>query len=122
MRTQGTPTADILFWHGETLSCPDADEQVYDPFRATVRCRGADGRKHSFETVLDSFSRRGLCVRLSREMREGARLFAVVSLSEQSDGEGAPLRVAVRGTVSRVEKRPSRAYGLAVRITGYRLL
>ncbi|HLL76957.1 MAG TPA: hypothetical protein VK421_17005 [Pyrinomonadaceae bacterium] len=121
MQTQGSATADKLFWHGDT-PCPGADEQIYDPFRATVRCKGADGRRHSVETVLDSFSRRGLCVRLSREMKEGERLFAVVSLSDQKDGEVAPPRVAVLGTVLRVEKRPSRAYGLAVKITRYRLL
>ena len=121
MQTQGSATVGELFWHGDT-PCPGADEQVYDPFRATFRCRGADGRKHSVETVLDSFSRRGLCVRLSCEMKEGERLFAVVSLSAQESSEAAPIRVAVRGTILRVEKRPSRAYGLAVKITRYRLL
>ena len=96
--------------------------QLYDPFPASIRGVDAGGESFLVETVLDSLGPGVLQVRLGREVREGARLFALIRLSDAAPAGGALLRLAVRGVAARVERRQSRAYCVTVSITSRRLL
>lgn len=104
------------------ISHPGGDSQIFDPFRASVRGKDANGKDFCAETILDSFGYEWLCLRLVREVKEGARLFAIVHLSDEKVGTMPPLRVAVRGIAVKVERRLSQAYSVAVRITRHRML
>jgi hypothetical protein len=95
--------------------------RVSGPYPALVRGVGAGGERFKEDTAVDNLSARGLYVKLKREVAQGAKLFLVVQLSGGSD-ELPPPRVAIRGTVARVDPRSEKGYGLAVIISRHRFL
>jgi hypothetical protein len=82
-----------------------------------VRLRGFDesGLKFGASSLVDNISSGGLYLQLSRPVAAGSRLFAVVGIAS-----GA--RIAAKGDVTRVERRPHGLCGVAVRFTQTRLL
>jgi hypothetical protein len=95
--------------------------RISGPYPALVRGVSASGERFKEDTVVDNLSARGLYVRLGRTVAQGAKLFLVVQLSAGPD-ELPPPRVAIRGTVARVEPKSEDGYGLAVIISRHRFL
>ncbi len=96
-------------------------QHIYDPFKATVRGTAFNDERFTVETILDSFSTRELSMRLSKRVEEGARLFIVVQLSDADGEDFKPMRVALRGVVERVERKPSNIYQVDVSFRRYRM-
>ena len=84
--------------------------------------RGVTAAGHAFElhTTLENISGGGLYVLLPEPVQVGARLFLVVRLAAK--GCMRETRVAVRGTVVRVEPHASGGYGVAVAVRRHRFL
>ena len=82
-----------------------------------VWLRGLDesGLKFRANSLVDNISSGGLYLQLSRPVSVGARLFVVVGMVS-----GA--RIAAKGEVARIERRPHDLCGVAVRFTQTRLL
>lgn len=95
--------------------------RISGPYPALVRGAGASGERFNEETFVENLSAGGLYLKLEREVAEGARLFLVVQLAT-GPGDFPPPRVAIRGSVARVDPRPEGGYGLALVISGHRFL
>lgn len=93
------------------------------PSWAKIRGANADGI-FEVQTVIDNISAGGFYVRLLSEVEVGARVFCVfgfTSYPASIQAKEAP-RLAVRGSVLRVEPLAGGVYGVAVRILNYRFL
>ena len=92
------------------------------PFPAMVR--GVNASEEAFETNthLHNLSRGGLSLRLEQLVKQGAKLFILIQLAAPETQDAEAPRVAVRGTVLRVERQSNGPYNVAVAITQYRFL
>jgi hypothetical protein len=95
--------------------------RIDGPYPALVRGAGTNGERFSEDTFVENLSARGLYLKLEREVAEGTRLFLVVQLAT-GPGDLPPPRVAIRGSVARVDPRPEGGCGLALVISGHRFL
>jgi hypothetical protein len=95
--------------------------RISGPYPARARGRDAGGKRFDEDTFVDNLSARGLYLRLERAVEQGAKLFLVVQLATGPD-DLPPPRVAIRGSVARVDQRPEGGHGLAVIISGHRFL
>lgn len=95
--------------------------RVCTPAALKLRWRGGN-RRSEVATIIDNISAGGFSVRLMQTPQPGARVFALVEFppSGESGIEGA--RLAVRGSVVRVEGLPGGASGVAVKIINHRFL
>lgn len=99
-----------------------AKARVRTPFPATVRGTNADGESFETDTHLNNLSAGGLHLQLAQPVKEGVKLFIIVWLAPAPSSEVSTPRVALRGTVLRVEPAADGAYGVAVAITSYKFL
>jgi len=90
------------------------------PFPATVRGTEPGGKRFQHVTRVDDISHDGLHMVLPVRSKVGARVFAVVRMSESDSAPAAKL--AVRGVVVRVAARPDGRVGLGVRFACWRFL
>ncbi|HYP25302.1 MAG TPA: hypothetical protein VE262_01170 [Blastocatellia bacterium] len=95
--------------------------RISGPYPALVRGRAADGARFEEDTFVDNLSARGLYLKLGQAVAQGAYLFLIVQLATGPD-DLPPPRVAIRGSVARVEPKPEGGYGLAVMISRHRFL
>ena len=95
--------------------------RISGPYPARVRGRAADGARFDEDTFVDNLSARGLYLKLEHAVAQGAKIFLVVQLATGPD-DLPPPRVAIRGSVARVEPKPGGGYGLAIMISGHRFL
>jgi hypothetical protein len=97
--------------------------RIYEPF--PVRVSGVDDRGNRFEieTVLDNLSGSGLYLRMGPQVNPGDTLGVVICFTPPS---GLKLstgpRVAVRGTVTRVEGQQDGRTGLAMHFKSHRFV
>ena len=87
-----------------------------------VRGVNANGEAFETDTHLNNLSRGGLNLKLGQPVKKGAKLFIIMWLAAPESLDAEAPRVAVRGTVLRVEPRSSGPYNVAVAITNYRFL
>ncbi|MFN2499933.1 MAG: PilZ domain-containing protein [Pyrinomonadaceae bacterium] len=99
-----------------------AKARLRTPFPATVRGVNINGEAFESETHLNNLSAGGLHLSLEHPVTEGSKLFVIVWLAPAPSTEVATPRVAVRGTVLRVEQILGGAYGVAMTITHYKFL
>jgi hypothetical protein len=90
------------------------------PFPVTVRGTEPGGKRFQHATRVDDISHEGLHVVLPVAPDVGARLFAVVRMSESDSAPAATL--AVRGVVVRAAGRPDGCVDLGVRFACWRFL
>jgi hypothetical protein len=96
--------------------------RVEVPFPVIVR--GVDEARNRFtsETLLDNFSACGLFLRLPRYIAPETVLFVIVRLSTVPAHAASAPKVALRGTVLRVEPRAEGVWGLAIEFRRHRFL
>src|SRR2546421_12703993 len=96
--------------------------RIYEPFWATAR--GLDVRDKTFEsnTQLDNLSAGGLYMKLAQSVEPGTKLCVIIQFSTPAAGKVDAPRVAIDGVVRRVELNQSKAHGVALEFTHYRLL
>ena len=92
--------------------------RVHLPFPARVRGRNSAGERFELPCVLDSLGAADLALHLPLPVVVGGELAIVIRLSTDANVSGP--RVAVRGTVQRVEARVDGTYGVLVVFTRHR--
>ena len=95
--------------------------RICTPAALRLRWPGA-GRRAEVATIVDNISAGGFSVRLMLKPQPGARVFALIEFPPvgESGLEGA--RLAVRGSVVRVEGLPGGVSGVAVKIINHRFI
>lgn len=97
--------------------------RIYEPF--PVRVSGVDDRGNRFETetVLDNLSGSGLYLRMNPKVNTGDTLGVVICFTPPSGLKiSTGPRVAVKGTVTRVEKQLDGRTGLAMHFKTHRFV
>jgi hypothetical protein len=89
---------------------------------ALVRGIDEQGRPFEYETKLENISATGLYVRLQQNTGQGSRLFVLFPFPTASNKIAEAARVAVRGTIRRVEQRPDGTVGAGISFENYRLV
>ncbi|HEV8129688.1 MAG TPA: PilZ domain-containing protein [Acidobacteriota bacterium] len=92
------------------------------PFPARVRAVDAGGETFQADVVIDNISAGGLYIRLSRSVRTGEEIFAVIRLSTEKGGNARVPRLAMLGTVVRAEPKVNGECGVAVTSRATRFL
>jgi PilZ domain-containing protein len=87
-----------------------------------VRGVSPNGEAFETDTHLTDLSGGGLKLSLPKPVKEGAKLFIIIWLGPGPSKDAVTPRVAVRGTVVRIEPESNGACGVAVAITNYRFL
>ncbi len=95
--------------------------RIHGPYPARVRGADTNGERFSEDTFVENLSARGLYLKLEREVANGTKLFLMVQLAT-GPADLPPPRVAIRGSVSRVDSRPEGGYGMALVISRHRFL
>src|SRR5688500_8567134 len=90
--------------------------------RAIERGTDASGQAFEYETRLDNISATGLFVRLPRQVESGSRLFVLFPFPTASSTDQGVARVAVRGTVRRIEHLADGTLGAGISFQHYRLV
>ena len=96
--------------------------RIETPFPATVRSVDINGQPFEAHTILDNFCSRGLYLRLAWQVHPGVRSFVLIRLTVTPSAGTAATFVALHGVVLRTEKRPGRAFGIAIGIIRYRFI
>jgi len=96
--------------------------RVSAPFPATVRGVNANGEVFETDTHLNNLSHGALNLSLTHAVKQGAKLFIIVWLAPAPSKDAGTPRVAVRGTVVRVEPQSTALSTVTVAITNYRFL
>ncbi len=99
-----------------------AKVRVRTPFPAMVRGVGTSGEAFESETHLNDLSAGGLHLSLEQSVTKGSELFVIIWLAASPNTEVATPRVAVRGSVVRVEEISGGTYRVAMTITHYKFL
>ena len=109
--------------HREVFEDRRRTERIRTPVSVRIR-RPGRGHESDVTTVVDNLGAGGFYVRLRLRVERGETLSALIRFSSPDSGEsgGAPLRLAVRGRVLRVEELPGDVYGAAVRILAHRFV
>ncbi len=89
---------------------------------AMVRGVGTSGEAFESETHLNDLSAGGLHLSLEQSVTKGSELFVIIWLAASPNTEVATPRVAVRGSVVRVEEISGGTYRVAMTITHYKFL
>ena len=90
---------------------------------AALRLRWPDGgRRAEVATIIDNISAGGFSVRLMLKPQTGARVFALIEFPPVGESGPGGARLAVRGSVVRVEGLPGGASGVAVKIINHRFI
>jgi hypothetical protein len=99
-----------------------ASPRIETPFPAAVR--GIDIDEQPFEeyAVLDNLSSGGLYLRLTRQVRQGTRLFILIRLSIVLAADRSTAGIAIRGMALRVEPRPGGIFGTAISLAHHRFI
>ena len=92
------------------------------PFPATVRGVNANGEAFETHTHLNNLSHVALNLSLTQPVKQEAKLFIIIWLTPTPSQEAETPRVAVRGTVVRVEPKSTGGSTVTVAITNYRFL
>lgn len=92
------------------------------PFPATVEGVDKSGKQFKVDTVLDNLSKEGIYLRLVPSVEQGTELSIVFRLSSSTQVEPSTPRVAVQGTVLRIEPKAGGVSGVAVKINPSRFL
>lgn len=103
-------------WLADRRSKP----RIYDPFPALIKGLDRDGKLFEVKTVLDNLSFGGFHVRLMPCVETGAKLFLLIRLSSNANGQ-APC-IAINAKVLRVVELPGSVCGTAATITKHRYL
>jgi hypothetical protein len=97
-------------------------QRIETPFPATVRGVDLGAQRFEEHTVLDNLSSGGLYLRLARQVRQDARLFALVQLAIALDTSAPAACVALHAIVLRTEQLPGGVFGTAIRLTHHRFI
>jgi hypothetical protein len=95
--------------------------RIRTPAALRLRWPGG-GRRAEVATIIDNISAGGFSVRLMLKPQPGERVFALVEFPPVVEGGLEGARLAVRGSVVRVEGLPGGASGVAVKIINHRFL
>jgi hypothetical protein len=95
--------------------------RIYLPFPAVVEGVNTSGEHFKVDTVLDNLSKDGLYVRLFPSVAQGSEITVVFRLSTAAVETSSP-RVAIKGTVLRVDERPGGAFGIAIQFKSPRFI
>jgi hypothetical protein len=96
--------------------------RIDGPFPAIIRSRDSSNNAFEVNTLLNNLSAGGFYLRLEQRLEPGIKLFAVINLSNPLALKTLVPRVAVRGTVQRVELQSDGQWGVGVRFTRHRFL
>lgn len=95
--------------------------RIYLPFPAVVEGVNTSGEHFKVDTILDNLSKDGLYVRLFPRVAQGSEINVVFCLSTAAVETSSP-RVAIKGTVLRVDERPGGACGIAIQFKSPRFI
>jgi|SRR5215213_1068436 len=96
-------------------------DRIRTPAAVVLRRVGAR-RGEDVTSVVDNLGAGGFYVRLMRRFEPGDRLIALVKFAPGSGEAKDAARVAVRGSVLRVEELSGGVYGVAVKICQYKFV
>jgi|RhiMetdeSRZDD1v2_1073273.scaffolds.fasta_scaffold2029284_2 hypothetical protein len=96
--------------------------RIETPLPALVRSVTVDDQWFEAHTVLDNFSSGGVYLRLVQPVAQGQRLFVLIRLSTDLNASASGGYIALHGLALRVEQRPGRAFGTAIKITHHRFI
>lgn len=96
-------------------------ERVKERFPINIRGKEKNGDDFELQTVTENISATGLYIHMEKRVKRGASLFMIVNLSGLPGKVLGP-RVALRGTVRRIEQLSPSCYGVGVSFSSHRFL
>lgn len=96
--------------------------RINGPFFVTVRGDAGGGEFFESYSVIDNISAGGLYLRLEQHVEPGTTLFFITSFSTADRLDGFAPRLALHGTVRRMELTAGGARGVAVALSHHRFL